>query len=221
MITKHSRILAIDPGTRDAGIAVLQGSRLIYHGVVTMSYRRGLDAVRRSANLLVQELLRDFRPTVLLVEENSIGGSGIRSRLHAVVGEIRRIGRREGLEVMTKAASTVKKCVAGSGRASKEAVARAVARHYPELRAYLRQTAKWERSTTGHVRCRGLGNRRAGVAFPRKLSRSVISFSKPIARLASRRAGVSASRVQATPRHALHEGTCRRLPVVRMLALFC
>ena len=34
------RTLAVDPGTRHIGIAVLQGSDLVYHGVVTMSYRR-------------------------------------------------------------------------------------------------------------------------------------------------------------------------------------
>lgn len=152
MITKQrERILAIDPGTRHVGVAVLQGSRLIYHGVMTMPHRRGLPAVRRNTRVLLQELLRDFRPKVLIVEENSIGGSRARSRLHAVVSETRRIGRRERLEVIATAASTVKKLVAGNGRASKEEVARAVTRRYPELKAYLRQTAKWRARYHGNM----------------------------------------------------------------------
>jgi Holliday junction resolvasome RuvABC endonuclease subunit len=137
------RILAIDPGTRHIGIAVLQGSDLVYHGVLTMPHRQALEAVRRNTRVLLRQLLSDFRPTVLVVEGNSIGSSRAKSRLHAVIGEIRIIGRRERVEVVMKSASTVKKFMTGSGQATKDEVARAVARSYPELKAYLRQTAKW------------------------------------------------------------------------------
>jgi len=144
MIKKqHPRILAIDPGTRHIGIAVLQGSDLVYHGVLSMPYRRSPSAIRRNTRALLRQLLSDFRPTVLAIEANAIGSSRAKSRLHAAVSELRRIGRREHLEVITRTASTVKKLVTGNGRASKEEVARAVARIYPELKAYLRQTAKW------------------------------------------------------------------------------
>ncbi len=151
MSRQRPRILAIDPGTRHVGIAVFHGSRLIYHGVLAMLYRRQLAAVRRNTRVLLQELLQDFRPKVLTIEENSIGGSRARSRLHAVVSETRRIGRREGVEVITKAASTVKKLVTGNGRASKEQVARAAARQYLELKAYLRQTTKWRARYHGNM----------------------------------------------------------------------
>ncbi len=145
------RILAIDPGTRHIGIAVLQGSDLVYHGVVTMPYRRSLETVRRNTRVLLHELLEDFRPTVLAVEGNSIGSKRARTPLHAVVSETKRIGRQERVEVVTMTASTVKKFVTGNGRATKEEVARAVARFYPELKAYLRQTAKWRARYHGNM----------------------------------------------------------------------
>src|ERR1700674_5570100 len=107
------RILAIDPGPRHVGIAVLQGSRLLYHGVMGLPRRRSHEAVRRNTRVLMRELLQDFRPTVLAIEENSIGSRRAKSRLHAVVSEITRTGRRESLEVITKTASTVKKLVTG------------------------------------------------------------------------------------------------------------
>jgi crossover junction endodeoxyribonuclease RuvC len=145
------RILAIDPGTRHIGIAVLQGPDLVYHGVLTMPYRRAPEAVRRNTRVLLRQLLGDFRPTVLAVEENSIGSNRARSLLHAVVSETQKIGRRERIEVVSKTASTVKKLVTGNGRASKEEVARACARCYPELKAYLRQTAKWRTQYHGNM----------------------------------------------------------------------
>jgi Holliday junction resolvasome RuvABC endonuclease subunit len=137
------RILAIDPGTRHVGIAVLQGSDLVYHGVLTMPHHRALEAVRRNTKALLDQLLHDFRPTVLVVEGNSIGSNRARSPLHEVVSEIRKAGRRERVEVVTRSAGTVKKLLTGNGRASKTEVARACARSYPQLKAYLRQTAKW------------------------------------------------------------------------------
>src|SRR6266498_4383853 len=91
MIKKpKARILAIDPGTRHVGIAVLQGSDLVYHGVLTMPCRRTAEAVRRNTRVLVRHLLWDFRPTVLVIEENSIGTRRSRSLLHAMISETRR-----------------------------------------------------------------------------------------------------------------------------------
>lgn len=41
----------------------------------------------------MQELLRDFRPIVLAVEENVIGSNRAKPRLHAAVSETKRIAR--------------------------------------------------------------------------------------------------------------------------------
>jgi Holliday junction resolvasome RuvABC endonuclease subunit len=150
-LPKNQRILAIDPGIRHVGIAVLQGPDLMYHGVLTMPYRRSPKAVRRNTRVLVRHLLDDFHPTVLALEENSIGSNRTRSLLHAVVSETRRVGRREGIEVVSNTASTVKKSPTDSGRASKENVARACARCYPQLKAYLRQTTKWRTQYHGNM----------------------------------------------------------------------
>lgn len=74
--------------------------------------------MRWNTRILLQELVRDFRPTVLLVEENSIGGTRAKARLHVVVSEISLSGCRERMEVITKTASTVKTLITGNGRAS-------------------------------------------------------------------------------------------------------
>src|SRR5713101_9668897 len=119
MIKKtNPRILTIDSGTRHIGIAVLQGSDLVYHGVLTMPHRRSPAAIRRNTRALLRQLLSDFRPTVLAIEANSIGSSRAESRLHAVVSEAKRVGRREHLEVAARTASNVKKVVTGKDRKS-------------------------------------------------------------------------------------------------------
>lgn len=130
---------------------MLQGPRLIYHGVVTMPARRTPEAIRRNTRVLIAQLFSDFRPAILMLEENSFGRGRRAPGLHAVVSEAKKSGCREGVKVLTRTASAVKKAVTGSGRASKEEVARAVARQYPELRAYLRQTAKWRARYHGNM----------------------------------------------------------------------
>jgi Holliday junction resolvasome RuvABC endonuclease subunit len=149
--SSDKRILAIDPGTRHIGIAVLQGPDLVYHGVLTMPYHREDEAIRRNTRALLRQLLSDFRPTLLAVEQNSIGGDADRSLLRTVVNEIKRVGNRKKIQVTTKTASTVKKALTGNGRAAKEEVARACARRYPQLKAYLRQTAKWRALYHGNM----------------------------------------------------------------------
>jgi Holliday junction resolvasome RuvABC endonuclease subunit len=149
--TSNRRILAIDPGTRHIGIAVLEGPDLVYHGVLTMPYHPEVPSVRRNTRALLNQLLSDFRPTVLALEQNSIGREADGSLLQAVVDEIKRAGRRHGIQILTKTASTVKKSLTGNGRATKEEVARACARCYPQLKAYLRQTAKWRTQYHGNM----------------------------------------------------------------------
>ena len=64
-----STILAIDPGTRAMGVAVVENGDLIYHGVRTIpkqpSPRDTLDRGRKA----VLRLIRDFRPNVLALEK--------------------------------------------------------------------------------------------------------------------------------------------------------
>ena len=66
---KTPTVLAIDPGTRHLGLAVLDGDALVYHGVKTISAdltpHDGLTAGRR----IVLRLIRDFRPDVLAIEK--------------------------------------------------------------------------------------------------------------------------------------------------------
>ena len=151
MKQQHSRILAIDPGTRHVGIAVLDGSHLAYHGVRDLPHRKSQPAIRRQTRLLVEELVRDFRPTTLAIEKNAIGNRVSRSLLRLAVSETERVGRCSGIFIEGLAASTVRKLIAGDGRATKNAVARAVTKLYPALKAYLRQSAKWRTSYHGNM----------------------------------------------------------------------
>ncbi|MCL5005146.1 MAG: crossover junction endodeoxyribonuclease RuvC [Acidobacteria bacterium] len=143
---KKQRILAIDPGTREMGVAVLERGTLLYSGVETFRKLPSPVERLRQVRATVARLLRDFRPSVLAVEKTFVG----RSHRHAAIlsflaSEIAALGRRNGITVVSLAANTVKKAVAGNGWATKEEVARAVTRQFPKLMAFLPPDRNWKR----------------------------------------------------------------------------
>ncbi len=98
----------------------------------------------REGRKIILRLINDLRPRVLAVEKTYFANSRNMALLNAFVKEIQMIGRRKGLRVIGYAPNTVKKCICGDGRASKEEVARAVIARYPELKVYLTQDRKWK-----------------------------------------------------------------------------
>lgn len=144
MSRNHSKILAIDPGTREMGIAFLEGEKILYHGVKAIPKKRFPHETLREGRKVILRLIKDFKPDVLVVEKVFFVNNRSASLLNVFVDEIRAIGRRKGIKVIGYAPSTAKKLICGNGRASKEEVARVVISKFPELKVYLTQDRKWK-----------------------------------------------------------------------------
>lgn len=142
--THSSRVLAIDPGTHKMGVAVLEGGELIYHGVLVIGRHSSPHGRLKECRQLVLRLIRDFEPKTLAVEKAFFSNNRNSALLNVLVDEIRAIGRRKRLVSASYAPSSVKKFITGSGRASKEAVARVVVARFPQLKVYLDQDRQWK-----------------------------------------------------------------------------
>lgn len=136
-------MLAIDPGMREIGYAVLAGKTLITSGVLS------LRILPKSARLrVVQEALdawvRAYRPRTLVVEHmpdrplDSIAGLPALGRL------VRRFVRRRRLRLATYSAKTVRRSVVGDGWANKRIVARTLTARFPALKVHLTHDRKWK-----------------------------------------------------------------------------
>jgi len=141
---KKNRILAIDPGTCEMGVAVLENGNLVYHGVETFRKLRTPEEQLRQGRAAVARLIRDFRPTVLVVEKTFVSKSRNAALLNVLGDEIGALGRHHGITVVSLAPNTAKKAVAGYGWATKAEVAKAIAVRYPKLKAYLPPGRKWK-----------------------------------------------------------------------------
>lgn len=141
-------VLAIDPGTRHMGVAVLTAPELVYYGVKSFRGERPADALIRATRFSLQELIASHRPAVLAYEKTFYVQAKRSALLHVQEAEIIRVGRLAGLRVAGYAPTRVRKLLCQDGRATKRDVARILVDRFPELGRYLaaaspRQETYW------------------------------------------------------------------------------
>ena len=144
MSKNSSRILAIDPGTRHMGVALIEKGKILYQGVKVIKKQKSPHATLKEGRRVILRVIRDLKPEILVLEKAFFSNNRNVSLLNVFVDEIRAIGRRKGLKVMSFAPNTVKKMITGNGRASKAEVARVVVSKYPDLKVYLTQDRAWK-----------------------------------------------------------------------------
>ena len=141
---KSTRILAIDPGTRLMGAAVLEKGKLIYHAVEVINKGQSPNENLKNARKTVLRLVKDFRPQALALEKTFFGNNRNVGLLNVLGDEIVAIAKRKGLKLLAYSPMTIKKYICGNGKAGKEDVARVVVSLYPELKVYLTQDRAWK-----------------------------------------------------------------------------
>lgn len=141
---KQLKILAIDPGTRNLGIAFFEGKELIYHGVKTIPKMNLPACTLKEGKKTIYRLIHDFAPDTMVVEKTLFSNSRSSAVLNAFAKEIISIGKKEKLQVYSYAANTVRKYICGNGSASKDEVAKVILSYYPELKPYLTSDKRWK-----------------------------------------------------------------------------
>lgn len=134
-------ILAIDPGLRELGYAVLTGRRLAASGVLDLQElprRKRLSAARDH----VQRWANAYQPTAIVVEKTYPHSLPWLDRLHVLTRAVRRIASTRHAKFAAYAPQTVRKSLVGNGWAKKPEVAVAVAHRFPQLRVHLVQNRR-------------------------------------------------------------------------------
>lgn len=123
----QQRILGLDPGSRITGFGVVdvtpRGVVCVDYGTIRPPLAAPLPDRLKALAAGVQDLIAQFRPTALVVE-NAFLGVNVRSTM--VVGQVRgaviAAGRLGGVDVHEYAPREVKLSVVGSGGATKQQV---------------------------------------------------------------------------------------------------
>jgi Holliday junction resolvasome RuvABC endonuclease subunit len=123
------RIIAIDPSTRGFGFAVLEGpSRLIDWGVKETKTDKKGRALKWTA-----ELIERYQPSVLVLEDYAGKGSRRCRRVTELIDEISQLARRKTVRVRGFSRTKVKQAFSESGASTKQEIALAIAKRFPEL----------------------------------------------------------------------------------------
>ncbi len=139
MSKKLPRILAIDPGTRQMGIVVLQGNDLLYYSVKDFKRKRPADELIKATRETLLRLIQDYEPDVLAYEKSFYVQSRNSALLQVQEAEIKRLAEFRGLTVVGYAPSQARKLLCGDGHASKAQIADLLVRRFPELRRHRRR----------------------------------------------------------------------------------
>lgn len=138
-------ILALDPGLRALGVAVLTTRGQLRHAAVLTAPRR-LTLGRRLGILRTQlaDLLGTYRPRLVVIEATWRNRNASLALAHRTGLLCRRLARNRGIPVQHVPSTTVRRALLGHGWAGKRDTALLVASRFPELRLYLRQDRAWK-----------------------------------------------------------------------------
>jgi Holliday junction resolvasome RuvABC endonuclease subunit len=137
------RILAIDPGTKHIGVALLENEELIDYGVKTIRDRRTAQTILHQASHIVTDLIQAHKPDFFAIERMFVIQKSA-ALLSVVAEEMKTTARAIGLQVYEYSPSAVRKFLCDSGRATKANVAAVVTEKFPELSRHLQKKHKWE-----------------------------------------------------------------------------
>jgi Holliday junction resolvasome RuvABC endonuclease subunit len=129
--------MAIDPGTRAIGYAEFAGTDLVDYGVRIIRRSPGVKGTLDAVEALIQRLVREKRPQLMVIEKNNFSASLQNTRLVMAVYRMKSVARRARIPVQEIAASTARKVVCGNGYATKRDVAKVLRSRYPELSIYI------------------------------------------------------------------------------------
>jgi Holliday junction resolvasome RuvABC endonuclease subunit len=138
---RQSRVLSIDPHPRGFGYAVFEGpGRLVDWGTKDVRQDKERVALHK-----VEELVRWYRPTVIVVEDCAHRKSRRNPRVRQLTERILAAAREFGLEGRTLPVVTVYRTFAGTGAGNKYGIATALVRAFPELMVRLPHKRKpWQ-----------------------------------------------------------------------------
>jgi len=148
---KHEpTILAVDPGLRDLGFAVLRGRELLGHGVLSF---RHLPASQRlkAARQELERVIRAHEPSELVLENMPKRPLDAFVGLPALGRLLRRLAKLHHLNVTTHSAKTVRRAIVGNGWAGKLEVAKVLMARFPQLKVYRGQLRKWQDRYWGNM----------------------------------------------------------------------
>jgi Holliday junction resolvasome RuvABC endonuclease subunit len=151
MPQKEPILLCLDPGTREMGVAVLEGTDLIDYHVVTFRNGRKVRDLLNQTHQSILSLLETHRPDVVVIEKPFFAKTERSALLVFLVQELKRQVRKGRFRLLEFSPLEVREFLLDDRRATKRDIARHVGQRFPQLRQHLHFGEFWKEKYWSHV----------------------------------------------------------------------
>lgn len=124
--TMEPVILGIDPGTKEMGLAVVRGRRLLAADVKTLRNGERPHDVIGQARRVVLEYIQDFNPAVVGIEKPLLVPTKRAALVSVIAQELESRSREIGIRVLEISPLEIRRVIVGDPYAKKLDVARAI-----------------------------------------------------------------------------------------------
>jgi len=150
-MNRKSNILALDPGLREIGFALLEGKDLADYGVKSLCRKGNHQARPNLASEVMHRLIKDTHPDAVVLEAKDIPDTTDGFRLMILIKCAIELGRKQKVPVVEIDANEIRIEVAGKPDASMQEMANAIATRFPELRQYASVKDRGRRRYWSHL----------------------------------------------------------------------
>jgi len=141
-------ILALRPGKREIGIAMLEEKDLADWSV--MGFRESDDTIlldRIEARLI--SLIQRYQPTIMAIEQPSDFRIKASPLLGVIAGRISTVAVSQGLRFLSYDALEIRKKLCGSASATRSQLAEQIVALYPDLKCRQHCSSQWQETCCG------------------------------------------------------------------------
>lgn len=132
---RPTRILALDPGTKEIGFALLNGDTLIRYGVRNIKKR--FNKTRKNGRVAGIDLIDIFKPDVLILGKPTHPERKLNPVLRNMTNQIKRFALGNEIKIQEIELGAARKFLIKDRRPTKLNVAELISVVYPELSVYL------------------------------------------------------------------------------------
>ncbi len=155
-IKKPLKILAINPGTRYLGVAILKGqpksqAMLIYYSIKSINNRSTTHHILQEGREIINELIHYHQPDIVIQKKVFFVQEKKSERLKKLSEAIKILAKRKNLAYIEYAPTTVRKQICQNDKATKKETTKILVSLYPELAANLTQDKIWKDNYWDHM----------------------------------------------------------------------
>jgi hypothetical protein len=136
-------ILAIAPGKREIGVAVFDGSDLIYASVKTLRNRASTPALLKEITSVLQKVFDGFPIRIVVIKEIS-PYQRLSADIEIITRHIKYELSKNGFEVAEITLDQIKSVLCGNKKATEKKAFQSLLSSYPELEKYWNRPNKWQ-----------------------------------------------------------------------------